>query len=222
MVGREETRAWLGKIAALLLLMALCCPRAWAQGNERPAPRWEAFTQGGGSFSTGISGSFVIGCTFTGTTSVVRERVSYKNVGRLFTGLRFSVTPNNVVEASYSYSPGRAKSVAPVPGCPAPPFEAKFTSHYLSFNYVRWLPPKGRLQPFVTAGAGPVFFEGGSGIQPKKALNLGGGFDFALSSRWLVRLDQRLFVSGATREGARASKGTIFNYAPTIGLAYRF
>ncbi len=238
MVGRDGATVWvlLGRLISPLCCSPVCLLSAVGASAQAPAPtrfdqdrlrRWELFVQGGAYFSNRIGGlarGVVAVDPQTGATSPIRQDIRYDRTGRLFTGLRFALTSEDQIEASYSYSVGRAKNrQTALPPISTVIFEGVFALHYVSFNYVRALPAHGRFRPFVTAGAGFVSFEDGAGIRVKPAGNFGGGFKIALTTRLYLLTDQRIFVSPPPKTATfSTTTRTFVNYAPTLGLVLRF
>lgn len=150
MVGRKGANAL---ISLSRCIGPLCCTVvgflfAGSASAQEPADqerlsRWELFVQGGAYFSNRIGGSV------PRLLIQVREDIRYDRTGRLFTGLRFALTSRDQIEASYSYSVGRATNTVTGlrPGGTSV-FKAEFTVQYLSFNYLRQLRRQGRIRPF--------------------------------------------------------------------------
>lgn len=212
--------------AALSVLLLTCLPASGlsAQEPKRVPGRWETFAEFGGSFYTTASGTFTLLVPpAPGTPAQFREDISFAKTGRLFTGVRFHLSPGNHAEVSYSYSPGRINSTISTLSPPISVLRVfPFRAHYLSFNYVRTLPRHGPLQPFLTGGLGFVAFEGIFGVEHKLAGNLGAGMDVRLGKRVFLRVEQRTFISGAPRTDTDAKKDTIYNIVPSVGLVFRF
>lgn len=91
--------------------------------------------------------------------------------------------------------------------------------------------PKEPLSPWVAAGAGYAFYNSsGSSIAGGKiaggstntyAVDFGGGMDWAMGKRYVVRAEIRGFYTGAPNFGVSAS-GNQFNFVIGGGLVWRF
>jgi opacity protein-like surface antigen len=217
-------------IAPWTLLFFLTCSFAGAQ--DAP-PRLEVFAQGGGSFlNNGTGGEVSIQCLVCATGSspnlgyVGPLTGSFSKTGRLFAGARLRFTRHDALEASYSYSPNHFSLAVGT---------QSFGSAYnrvnlISFNYVRYLWLRTRLQPFATAGLGTNHFSGPasasavvSGLVSANngyqfAWNYGGGADFVLHRHLALRLELRDYV---TRQPSFIN-GTSHNVVPSAGIVFRF
>jgi opacity protein-like surface antigen len=195
-------------IAAYWILLLSCtCSLAWSQGIPLSA---DAFFEGGGSFISNTEYKYLT-CQQNGTTLGSHpcpppERFTY--AGRLFTGSRFHFGHNGF-EASYSYSNN-----------PAGLYNRQ---GLFSFNYVRYLPLKPKVQPFVTVGLGGSRFSLSSGVPSpsypfKFVWNYGGGGDIALRWRLALRLELRDYVGGQPA----TFTGLSHNIVPSAGIVFRF
>lgn len=216
---------------ALLAVMFLAQPLR-GQNTRNDPGRWEAFAQFGGSFFTSVSGRITLDfvAPVPGTFQL-KETQRFAKTGRLFTGIRFNLSPKNQLELSYSYSPGRLVftfSGAPLPS-PGSSVPERLFSEYFQFTYVRRLPGRGRFRPFVAGGFGSVLFVGAFERQVKAAGNFGAGFDLKINKHLSFRYEQRTFVTRAPERplistgGSEVGvKGTTFNIVPSAGLVWRF
>jgi hypothetical protein len=199
-------------IAPWVLLLFFTC--SWAYAQDAP-PRVEVFAEGGGSFLS--NGTLRVACpaicTPSGCPPCSAGSLSFSNSARLFAGARFRFTRHDAIEASYSYSPN--------------PFVLAQQSDrldLLSFNYVRYLRMRTRLQPFVTAGVGANHFSGlstAAGFPPGNgyqfAWNYGGGADIVLQRCLALRLELRDYVGGQPS----FITGTSHNIVPSAGVVFR-
>ena len=102
---------------------------------------------------------------------------SFSKTARLFTGARLRFTRHDALEASYSYSPNhfllQPAGLAAVSGYNR--------VDLISFNYVRYLWAKTRVQPFVTGGVGVNRFSGPSDASAVASgyFNADNGWQFA-------------------------------------------
>jgi hypothetical protein len=224
-------------IPALILLLLLAFPWACAQD---PLPRLEVFLEGGGSFLNGSSGQLSVAvpvacapfCQVVSAPSVVPVTSSFSKTARLFTGARLRFTRHDALEASYSYSPN-VLSLQPA-GYPA--FSGNNRIDLISFNYVRYLWAKTRVQPFVTGGLGANRFSGPSNASAvgdfnadngwQFAWNYGGGADFVLHRHAALRLELRDYIAGQPKpistSGVTGMGGTSHNIVPSAGIVFRF
>ena len=194
----------------LLGVLALYFPCSWAGAQDAP-PRVEVFAEGGGSFLS--NGTFEAYCpALVGAPCSVGPG-SFSNSARVFAGARFRLTRHDAIEASYSYSPN--------------PFALGQKSNrldLLSFNYVRYLGIRTRLQPFATAGVGANHFSGFSpafGLPSDNgfhfAWNYGAGADIVLQRHLALRLELRDYVGGQPS----FLTGTSHNIVPSAGIVFR-
>ena len=198
------------RIAAYgILLLSCTCSLAWSQGAPLSV---DAFAEGGGSFIRNTEYKYLTcqlngtGTTFGSQPCRPPERFTY--AGRLVFGTRFR-TGRNAFEASYSYSnnPGGLYN----------------RQDLFSFNYVRYLPLKPKVQPFVTVGLGGSRFSLSSGVPSppyplKFVWNYGGGGDIALRWHLALRLELRDYVGGQPA----MFTGLSHTIVPSAGLVFRF
>ena len=229
-------------IPSLILLLLLVFPWACAQG---PAPSLEAFVEGGGSFLNGSSGQIqqqqicpapvcpVQGPCLPCLPTLVGVINSFSKTARLFAGARLRFTRHDALEASYSFSPNLF-TLQPAGQLALPSYNRV---DVISFNYVRYLWAKTRVQPFVTAGVGGNRFSGPT--RPPAvvagyvnadngwqfAWNYGGGADLILQRHLAMRLEVRDYVSAQpsviTGTGNNIT-GTSHNVVPGAGIVFRF
>jgi len=221
----------------LILLLLLAFPWACAQD---PPPRLEVFLQGGGSFLNGSSGQLYISgvtcpvCGLSSPPEVVAVTSSFSKTGRLFAGARLRFTRHDSLEASYSYSPNHF-SLQPAGQSAGSAYNRV---DLISFNYVRYLWAKTRVQPFVTGGVGVNRFSGPSNASAvvsgyftadngsQFAWNYGGGADLVLQRHLALRLELRDYITGQPKpsliSGITGLTGTIHNIVPSAGIVFRF
>ena len=229
-------------IPALILLLLSVFPWACAQD---PPPRLEVFLDGGGSFLNGSSGQELVACPapcppegpcpeLACAPSSVAVTSSFSKTARLFAGGRIRFTRHDALEASYSYSPNHF-SLQPA-GLPA--LSAYNRADLISFNYVRYLWAKTRVQPFVTGGLGANRFSGPSNASAvvsgyvnadngwQFAWNYGGGADLVLQRHFALRLELRDYITGQPKpnsiSGITGLTGTSHNIVPSAGIVFRF
>ena len=221
-------------ISLLILLLLLVFPWACAQG---PPPSYEVFLEGGGSFLNGSSGQIVVMCPAAACPIGVpcscpsgALSSTFSKTARAFAGGRYRFTRHDALEASYSYSPNHFTMQ---------PSGLSVVSAYnrvdlFSFNYIRYLWVKSRVQPFVTAGLGINRFSGPSGAVPvavttlsgyvnadngwQFAWNFGGGADLVLQRHFALRLELRDYITGQPS----IITGTSHNIVPSAGIVFRF
>jgi len=219
-------------IAPWLLSLFFTC--SWAGAQDAP-PRLEVFAEVGGSFLNNGSGQISVGapiCTGPVCPAIVPPEQpvtvtsSFSKTARLFTGARLRITRHDALEANYSYSPNR---LAFQEGMQT--FGAAYNRvDLISFNYVRYLWIKTRVQPFATAGVGTNRFSGGPSTVPalevsvgpdngwQFAWNYGGGADIVLQRHLALRLELRDYVTGQPN----FITGTSHNIVPSAGIVFRF
>jgi opacity protein-like surface antigen len=151
---------------------------------------------------------------------------SFSKTGRLVAGARFRFTRHDALEASYSYSPNHFSLQEGT---------QSLGSGYnrvdlVSFNYVRYLWLRTRVQPFATAGLGTNRFSGPSSAPLvvsgwvkasngyQFAWNYGGGADLVLQRHFALRLELRDYVAGQPS----LITGTSHNVVPSAGIVFRF
>ena len=228
-------------IPALILLLLLVFPWACAQD---PPPRLEVFLEGGGSFLNGGSGQLAVACpapcppegpypALACAPSSAPVTSSFSKAARLFAGARLRFTRHDALEASYSYSPN-VFSLQPAG-------ESALSGYnrvdLISFNYVRYLWAKTRVQPFVTGGLGVNRFSfSGTSYVPAVASGYvnadngwqfawiyGGGADLVLQRHLALRLEVRDYITGQPKFNLTSgTNGTSHNIVPSAGIVFRF
>ena len=159
---------------------------------------------------------------------------SLSKTARLFTGARFRFTRHDALEASYSYSPNHYS----LQEAGQPTLSGYNRVDLISFNYVRYLWAKTRVQPFVTGGVGVNRFSGPSDASAvvsgyinadnawQFAWNYGGGADLVLRRHFALRLEIRDYITGQPKSistsGIAGMGGTSHNIVPSAGLVFRF
>jgi len=216
-------------IAPWILLLFFTC--SWG-GAQDALPRLEVFAEGGGSFLNNGTGQISLicpqVCTPSGCTPCPTGTAtsSFSKTGRLLTGARLRFTRHDAIEASYSYSPDlfslqrASQSLG----------SAYNRVDLISFNYVRYLWVRARVQPFVTGGVGVNRFSGPSNASAvlygyvnadngwQFAWNYGGGADIVLQRHLALRLELRDYVTGQPS----IITGTSHNIVPSAGIVFRF
>jgi hypothetical protein len=216
-------------IAPWILLLSFTCSRAYAQ--DAP-PRLELFVEGGGSLLNYGAGQIPFGCiqvcTPSGCPPCPSGAVtsSFSKTGRVVAGARLRFTRHGALEASYSYSP----NLFSLQQGPHSLGSAYNRVNLISFNYVRYLWVRTRVQPFATTGLGINRFSGPmsasavvSGLVSADngyqfAWNYGGGADIVLKRRLALRLELRDYVTGQPS----FITGTSHNVVPSAGVVLRF
>ena len=184
--------------APWFLLFSFTCSLAWSQGAPLNV---DVFAEGGVSFIRNISPEYTdLICPVSGCP----PPVTFSNAGRLFTGVRLR-TGHNAVEGGYSFSPNQALGYNRL--------------NLFSFNYVRYLSLRSKVQPFATIGLGASRFSGLSNAPSnfRFVWNYGGGTDIALYRRLALRLELRDYVNGQPRYFI----GTAHNIVPSAGIVFR-
>jgi opacity protein-like surface antigen len=150
-------------------------------------------------------------------------------------GARLRFTRHDALEASYSYSPNHFT----VQQAGQPALSGYNRVDLISFNYIRYLRAKTRVQPFVTAGLGLNRFSGPSNAPAvvsglvnadngwQFAWNFGGGADLVFQRHCALRLELRDYITGQPK--ARSFPGSIAgmggssqNIVPSAGIVFRF
>lgn len=96
---------------------------------------------------------------------------------------------------------------------------------FFAGNYVHTLPKVARLRPFLTAGAGVVWFYSrfAEAISHDPfAANLGGGFDLSVSHHWTVRAEYRDWIFEMPQVRQQGPSGLTHNSVASTGIAFRF
>jgi opacity protein-like surface antigen len=140
-------------------------------------------------------------------------------------GARLHFTRHDALEASYSYSPNHFSLQE---GTQSLGFGYNRVD-LISFNYVRYLWLRTRVQPFATAGVGTNRFSGGPSVFPaisslavadngyQFAWNYGAGADLVLQRHLALRLELRDYVTGQPS----FITGTSHNIVPSAGIVFR-
>jgi len=188
--------------APWVLLLSFTALRAVAQ----EAPPWtDFFVEGGGSFIRNTTAPVYCPAICTPAGCPPCPSLPFSNAGRLFTGVRVRAG-HDAVEASYSYSPNQASGYNRL--------------NLVSFNYVRYLWLRSKVQPFATIGLGANRFSGplntSSGFD--FVWNYGGGADIVLRRHLALRLELRDYVGGEPN----GFIGTSHNIVPSAGIVFRF
>jgi opacity protein-like surface antigen len=141
-------------------------------------------------------------------------------------GARLRFTRHDAIESSYSYSPNHLSLQEGTQSLGS----AYNRVDLISFNYVRYLWIRTRVQPFVTGGVGVNRFSGPSNASAglygyvnadngwQFAWNYGGGADIVLQRHLALRLELRDYVTGQPS----IITGTSHNIVPSAGIVFRF
>jgi opacity protein-like surface antigen len=212
-------------IAPWILFLFFTC--SWA-GAQNPPPRLELFAQGGGSFLNNGAGRTLVAVQcppmicFPAPTSVAS---SFSKTGRIVAGARLRITRHDALEASFSYSPNHFSLQGETQALGS----AFSRVDLISFNYVRYLWIRTRVQPFATVGLGTNYFGGPSTASAvvsglvsanngyQFAWNYGGGADLVLQRHLALRLELRDYVTGQPS----FITGTSHNFVPSAGIVFR-
>jgi hypothetical protein len=150
---------------------------------------------------------------------------SFSKTGRAFAGARLRFTRHDAIEASYSYSPNHFSLQQGTQSLGS----AYNRVNLISFNYVRYLWTRTRVQPFATAGLGTNRFSGPTSASAvlsgwvkadngyQFAWNYGGGADLVLRRHLALRLELRDYVTGQPS----FITGTSHNVVPSAGIVFR-
>jgi hypothetical protein len=193
----------IAKTIALWILI-LSFTSSWA-GAQGPPPSLEVFAEGGGSFLRNSAPPVYCPAICGPSGCVTCPPLSFSNAARLFTGARLR-TGHDAVEASFSYSPNQLA-------------QQYNRLEVISFNYVRYLWMRSKVQPFATVGLGTSRFSGPAGSSDgfRFAWNYGGGADIVLRRHVALRLELRDYVGGQPRFFI----GTSHNIVPSAGIVFR-
>ena len=213
-------------VAAWFSLLIFTC--SWVLAQDAP-PRLEVFAEGGGSFLNNGTGEMLVGVSCSTVICFPEPTLvasSFSKTGRLFTGGRFRFTRHDGFEASYSYSPNHFSVQQGTQALGS----AYNRVNLISFNYVRYLWTRTRVQPFATVGLGTNRFSGPSSATLvvsglvkadngyQFAWNYGGGADIVLQRHLALRLELRDYVTGQPS----VVTGTSHNVVPSAGIVFRF
>jgi len=214
-------------IPSLILFLLLVFPWAFA---ESPAPSLEVFLGGGSSFSNSGSGTETLfpPCPVLSTCAPLSVRMtrSFPETVNPTVGARYRFTRHNALEASNSYSSYHF-AVQPAGQSALAGYNR---ADVVSFNYVRYLSAKARVQPFLTAGLGINRFSGPKNAPAvvngyvnadngwRFAWNYGGGADLVLERHLALRVELRDYVTGQPS----IITGTSHNFVPSVGVVFRF
>jgi len=221
-------------IPSLIPCLLLVSPWAFAQS---PAPSLEVFLEGGGSFSTSTSGTEILTppCPSTGCAPIsVSMTGSFSETIHPTAGARYRFTRHDALEATYTYSPYHF--FAQPAGQSA--LAGYNRADLYSFNYVRYLSAKARVQPFVTFGLGTNRFSGPSNAPAvvngyvkadngwQFASNGGGGADLVLERHFALRMDLRVYTTRPPRvigpSHTVTGLGTSDDVVSSLGIVFRF
>lgn len=215
--NQKCSAARLGLLCAVLVFSAV----RNGSSQERSS-KLEWFIEGGGSIlNLGKQPEAVIILAAPGVASSTSGYLvspnHFSSSGLFFTGVRYHLTAKNALEVSYSLSVGNYFQIEPAPGN-MPVIQSRFERYSSSLNYVRYLPGRGKLQPFLTAGLGAI--RSNSVVTGWDRYNLSGNFglgtDFRINQRLAFRLEVRDYVDFLPSPLQRASH----DLAPSGGLVF--
>jgi opacity protein-like surface antigen len=209
-------------IAPWILFLFFAC--SWAYAQDAP-PRYEVFAEGGGSFLNSGTGQYTMRapCPTSGCPPVTVTS-SFSKTGRASAGARLRFTRHDALEASYSYSTNHLSLQEGTQSLGS----AYNRVDLVSFNYVRYLWLRARVQPFATVGVGANHFSGpssASGVVSglvsadngrQFAWNYGGGADVVLHRHLVLRLELRDYVTGQPS----FITGTSHDVVPSVGIVF--
>ncbi|MGA3328806.1 MAG: outer membrane beta-barrel protein [Terriglobia bacterium] len=136
---------------------------------------------------------------------------------QIFTGLRYHLTATDALEAAYNNSVSNYFQIQPTTAG-EPAVSSRFERNECSFNYVRYLPRRGAVQPFLTVGLGvtqsSTLATGWHRYNP--SLNYGLGTDFRINERLAFRVEVRDHVGFLPAP----LRGASHDLAPTAGLVF--
>jgi len=189
------------------VVVCLLCAALAAFSQE--APKSEVAVQ--------AFGSFVKSTTSDGIQQ------SATNSGGVLASYRFFFSNSSGVEVNYGYSLNTQNY-----GLAEGPLGVKSNQHEATAAYVYRHPFHG-FTPFVEAGAGALVFDptdfAGASTQTRAAFLYGGGADFKITSRLLLRAEYRGFVYNSPTFNLAATEGAdrvTHRAEPSVGFGYRF
>lgn len=199
----------------LLPFLALAlCPFAAAQGVEpsvKPLPRQQISVEGSGAITRKVTDA---GITYAPET-----------VAGFSAGYRYNLLRWFGVEADYSYLPETQRFTASgVTTAIKTDVHAATASAVFQFSN----PLAKSIKSFVTVGGGTLLFDPRNNsalkLQSKNAIQMGGGEDFQLSRRLLLRVQVSSFTYKAPDFGIASLHTNKFvqTVLPSAGLVFRF
>jgi opacity protein-like surface antigen len=230
---RQAARA--GVLFAILILTPFL-----TRAQTSHSARWEFFVAGGASTVTDKSNEASIFVDINNQPAFVTSdfKTHIHPAGRLLTGFRYWLTPQDGFEASYSYAPSNITGTIVTTLTLIPPmtatttiqlFDASVRAHFYSFNYVRRFRPRSRWRPYLTAGIGGVHWEAAFGPLFQQDFdngftgNFGLGMDWSFSSHWALQAEYRDYLVEHPRVFNLAPPtGLSHAQSPTVGLVFRF
>lgn len=208
----------LGRAGVLgFLVLCILCTALTAKPQDRLSGL-EWFIEGGGSFLN--LGSQPNEVSIVGTSNsgylVSPDHFSSGKI-QMFTGLRYHLTAMNALEIEYNNSVSNYFQIQPtITGESA--VSSRFERDECSFNYVRYLPRRGVVHPFLTAGLGAIqtstLATGWHRYNP--SLNYGLGTDFRINERLAFRVEVRDHVGFLPTP----LRGASHDLSPTAGLVF--
>ena len=191
-------------LAILIAGTASVALPAFAQSEE--AGRQDIAVQGFGSFVTST------------THNGIENKAT--NSGGVLASYRFFFSKHSGIEANYGY----AESTQNYTG----KLGVDTHSHEISGAYVFRM-PRGKLTPFVLAGAGALVFDpnnyAGASTQTRAAFLYGAGADYSVSHHIFLRAEYRGFVYNSptySLTGLSNMDRTTHRAEPSFGIGYRF
>jgi hypothetical protein len=202
----------------LTLLFTFCMlsvpPRATAQDR---LSRLEWFIEGGGSFLNLGNQPNEVSIYGSASSGHLVSPDHFSSSELFFTGLRYRLTPTDSLEVSYDMSVWNYFQIQPTAASSAAT-SSRFERNEWSFNYVRHLPARGIVQPFLTAGAGSI--QTATSVTQWHAhdpsINFGVGTDFRINERLALRLEVRDHLGFLPAP----LRGASHDLSPTAGLVF--
>ncbi len=200
-----------------ILLVSLSVGAARDGTCQDRLSRLEWFAEGGGSFLNLGNQPNQVSINVTASPGYLISPNRFSSSELVFTGLRYRLTPANTLEVSYDGSFWNHFQIQPTAANTAA-VTSRFERNEWSFNYVRYLPARGTLQPFVTAGAGAIqSATAATQWHPyNPSINFGMGTDLRINERLAFRLEVRDRVGFLPPP----LRGASHDLSPTAGLVF--
>jgi hypothetical protein len=198
-----------------LLCAVFICSAARNGASQDRLSRLEWFFETGGSFLNLSKQPGEIPIYGTSNLGLLVSPNHFSSSPLYFTGLRYHLTAKNALEVAYSQSSANRVEVQPTTA--TMPLRYTFERYTWSFNYVRYLSGRGALQPFLTAGLGPIQSISVAGWDHTNlSVNFGMGTDFRINERLAFRLEVRDNVGFLPTP----LRGSSQDLAPSAGLVF--
>jgi hypothetical protein len=197
-------------------VLCIVCTALTAKPQDRLS-KLEWFIEGGGSFLNLGSQPNEVSIVGTSNSGYLVSPDHLSSSGLIFTGLRYRLTPTDALEASYDASYWNYFQIQPTTAN-TPIVYSRFERNEWSFNYVRYLPGRGAVQPFLTAGMGAIqsYTLATNWHLYNPSVNFGVGTDFRINERLAFRLEVRDHVGFLPAP----LRGASHDLAPTAGLVF--